>query len=163
VRDSSLSACAQAIVAAETGHLDLAYDYFCEAGLMDLHDLEHNVRDGVHIASLAGAWLAVVAGFGGMRDHDGTLSFAPRLPARLQRLTFRVLFRGRCLEVAASKTEATYLLHDGEPLEVKHHGEEITVSSATPVRRDIPPAADRPAPSQPPGRAPRRRGQDGDR
>ena len=71
VRDSSLSACTQAVIAAEVGHLDLAYDYACEAALMDLHDLEHNTRDGLHIASLAGAWIALVAGFGGMRDHDG--------------------------------------------------------------------------------------------
>src|SRR5207247_4015733 len=88
VRDSSLSACTQAIVAAEVGYLELAYDYFGEAALMDLHDLEHNTRDGVHIASLAGSWLAAVAGFGGMRDHDGFLSFAPKLPARLARLAF---------------------------------------------------------------------------
>ncbi len=82
VRDSSLSACTQAVIAAEVGHLDLAYDYFAEAALMDLDDLEHNTRDGVHIASLAGAWIAAVAGFGGMRDHDGELSFTPRLPGR---------------------------------------------------------------------------------
>ena len=80
VRDSSLSACTQAVVAAEVGHLDLAYDYLGEAALMDLDDFEHNTADGLHIASLAGAWIAVVAGFGGMRDHDGALSFAPRLP-----------------------------------------------------------------------------------
>ena len=80
VRDSSLSACTQAVIAAEVGHLELAYDYFGEAALMDLHDLEHNTLDGVHIASLAGAWIAAVAGFGGMRDHDGKLTFAPRLP-----------------------------------------------------------------------------------
>ena len=89
VRDSSLSACTQAVIAAEVGHLELAYDYFGEAALMDLDDLEHNTRDGLHIASLAGAWIAAVAGFGGMRDHDGSLSFAPRLPERLTRLDIR--------------------------------------------------------------------------
>ena len=68
VRDSSLSACVQAVVAAEVGHLELAYDYFGEAALMDLGDLEHNTRDGLHMASLAGSWIAAVAGFGGMRD-----------------------------------------------------------------------------------------------
>ena len=80
VRDSSLSACTQAIIAAEVGHLALAYDYYGEAALMDLEDREQNTRDGVHIASLAGAWLGAVAGWGGMRDHDGKLTFAPRLP-----------------------------------------------------------------------------------
>ena len=80
VRDSSLSACIQSVVAAEVGHLDLAYDYFAEAALMDLGDLEHNTADGIHIASVAGTWIAAVAGFGGFRDHGGVLSFAPRLP-----------------------------------------------------------------------------------
>jgi alpha,alpha-trehalose phosphorylase len=79
-RDSSLSACTQAVVAAEVGHLDLAYDYFAEAALIDLHDLEHNTRDGLHIASLAGACIAAVAGFGGLRDHGDRLGFAPQLP-----------------------------------------------------------------------------------
>src|SRR5213076_3123170 len=71
VRDSSLSACTQAVIAAEVGHLDLAYDYFGEAALMDLHDLEHNTRDGLHIASLAGACMAPIGAFGGARDYGG--------------------------------------------------------------------------------------------
>ena len=62
---------------------------------MDLDDLEHNTRDGLHIASLAGTWIALVAGFGGMRDHGGGLSFAPRLPPALTRLAFRLCFRER--------------------------------------------------------------------
>ena len=62
VRDSSLSAFVQAVVAAEVGHLELAYDYFGEAALLDLDDINHNTRDGVHLASLAGAWIAAVAG-----------------------------------------------------------------------------------------------------
>src|SRR5205823_10551555 len=157
VRDSSLSACTQAVVAAETGHLELAYDYFGEAALMDLHDLEHNTRDGVHIASLAGAWIAAVAGFGGMRDHDGKLTFAPRLPARLERLAFRLLFRGRRLHVDVGKAEATYTLRDGRPLELGHPGAAVTVSEGEPVTLAIPPAPERPAPSQPAGREPARR------
>ncbi len=99
VRDSSLSACTQAVLAAEVGHLELAYDYLCEAALIDLDDLQHNTRDGLHIASLAGTWIAAVAGFGGMRDHDGILSFAPRLPQALTRLTFRLCVRGQRLLV----------------------------------------------------------------
>jgi len=158
VRDSSLSASTQAVIAAEVGHLELAYDYFGEAALMDLHDLEHNTRDGVHIASLAGAWLAAVAGFGGMRDHDGKLSFVPRLPRRLERLTFRLLFRGRRLKVEVTKGEAVYTLLDGPPLEVTHHGEPVKLSPNEPVAHRIKQAPERPAPRQPAGRAPTRRG-----
>ena len=95
VRDSSLSACTQAVIAAETGHLELAYDYLAETALMDLSDLEHNTKDGVHLAALAGAWIALVTGFGGMRNRHGQLpSFAPRLPPALTRLTFTVYLRG---------------------------------------------------------------------
>src|SRR5207237_2492528 len=124
---------------------------------MDLHDLEHNTRDGVHIASLAGAWLAAVAGFGGMRDHDGKLTFAPRLPQRLERLTFRLLFRGRRLKVDATKAEATYVLLEGEPLQIGHHGTTITVSTEGAAAQPIPATPERAVPSQPPGRPPMRR------
>jgi alpha,alpha-trehalose phosphorylase len=158
VRDSSLSASTQAVIAAEVGHLELAYDYFGEAALMDLHDLEHNTRDGVHIASLAGAWLAAVAGFGGMRDHDGDLTFAPRLPPRLERLCFRLLFRGRRLKIDVTRAEARYTLLAGPALEVAHHGKLLTVSPEAPTVEAIPPAPERPSPRQPVGRTPARRG-----
>ena len=158
VRDSSLSASTQAVIAAEVGHLELAYDYFAEAALVDLHDLAGNVHNGVHVASLAGAWTAAVAGFGGMRDYGGELTFAPRLPARLGRLAFRLMFRGRRLTVEVTKEATTYTLVDGEPLEISHHGEALTVSQEQPVMRDNPSAPARPAPSQPPGREPARRG-----
>ena len=157
VRDSSLSACTQSVVAAEVGHLDLAYDYFGEAALMDLEDLEHNVRDGLHMASLAGAWLAAVAGFGGMRDHDGSISFAPRLPDALNRLTFRMLFRRRKLEVAVRHQEATYRLLEGDPLDFVHYGEKLSMSKDQPVSRPIPALPRRTPPKQPAGRAPARR------
>ncbi len=162
VRDSSLSACTQAVIAAEVGHLELAYDYFAEAALMDLHDLQQNTRNGVHIASLAGAWLAAVAGFGGLRDHDGVLSFTPRLPIRLERLTFRLVHRGRRLKVDVGRDEATYSLLEGAPLEIVHHGERLTAAQGRAVSAALPPTPQRPEPRQPPGRGPTRRSQDGD-
>jgi alpha,alpha-trehalose phosphorylase len=157
VRDSSLSACTQAVVAAEVGHLELAHDYFAEAALMDLDDLEHNTRDGLHIAALAGAWIAAVAGFGGMRDHDGSLSFAPHLPEGLSRLTFRLCFRGRRLRVDVGHRQVRYSLVSGEPLEVAHYNEALTVSPGEGVTRDVPALPTREEPAQPPGRAPARR------
>jgi alpha,alpha-trehalose phosphorylase len=157
VRDSSLSAFVQAVVAAEVGHLELAYDYFGEAALLDLADLHHNTRDGVHLASLAGAWIAAVAGFGGMRDHGGSLSFAPRLPQRLSRLAFRLLFRGRRIRVEVDHRQARYALLQGASLDVGHHGATITLVPDEPVTRPIPKPPAREAPTQPSGRAPARR------
>jgi alpha,alpha-trehalose phosphorylase len=157
VRDSSLSACTQAVVAAEVGHLDLAYDYFGEAALMDLNDLEHNTRDGLHIASLGGSWIAAVMGFGGLRDHGGELSFAPRLPQHMTHLTFRLGWRGRTLQVSVQDRQASYELVDGDALEISHHGDRVTVEPGQPLELEVPPIQPRPEPSQPPGRAPRRR------
>jgi alpha,alpha-trehalose phosphorylase len=160
VRDSSLSACTQAILAAEVGHLELAHDYIAEAALMDLHDINHNTRDGVHIASLAGAWLGLVAGFGGMRDHDGQLSFAPRLPERVSTLEFSLIWHGVRLRVTVEPTQATYSLrdgHDGAIVSLQHHGERIAVTTDKPVVMAIPPKVVlTPRPEQPPGRAPHR-------
>ena len=154
VRDSSLSAATQAVLAAEVGQLQLAYDYLGETALMDLADLEHNVRDGVHLAALAGTWTVLVAGFGGLRVHGGSLSFAPRLPEGIARLAFHVLFRGRRLRVEVRPGEATYRRLAGAPLVVWHHGDQITLSGEEAVSRPLPPVRAGPRPTQPPGRTP---------
>ena len=88
VRDSSLSAATQAIIAAEVGHLQLAHDYLAETALIDLDDTERNVRDGLHLGALAGGWSAAVGGLGGLRSRTGMLAFAPRLPPAISRLAF---------------------------------------------------------------------------
>jgi len=157
VRDSSLSACTQAVMAAEVGYVELAYDYLAEAALVDLDNLNHNTRDGVHIASLAGAWIACVAGLGGMRDHGGQLSFAPRLPQDLSRLAFRLFLGGRTIVVDVDRDRASYELSAGERLELTHHGASFVLEAGSPVTLAVPPAPDLEPPPQPPGRAPHRR------
>jgi alpha,alpha-trehalose phosphorylase len=158
VRDSSLSACCQAVIAAEAGHPGLAYDYLVEAALMDLRDLENNTRDGLHIASLAGTWMALVAGFGGLRHHGDTMEFKPRLPERFQRLAFNLELLGRRLRVEIGPATATYTLQSGEPLEILHYGEPVTVEADKPHSLRIPAARLRPAPEQPPHRRPNSHG-----
>jgi alpha,alpha-trehalose phosphorylase len=160
VRDSSLSACTQAVMAAETGQLDLAYDYFAEAALTDLHDLHNNVRNGLHMASLAGAWISVVAGFGGMRDHGGKLTFAPRLPRGLERIGFRMSFQGTRFAVRIFENEASYRIVAGKPLEITHHGTRLLLSEE-PKTMPIPEISAGAPPVQPPGREPARRGRGG--
>ena len=119
MRDSSLSACTQAVIAAEVGHLDLAVRYAAEAALIDLDDLEHNARDGLHIAALSGAWIALVGGFGGMRDDDPELAFRPQLPGTWQRLCFTVRWRTSRITVEIRPGEATYSV-DGDPVAIRH-------------------------------------------
>jgi alpha,alpha-trehalose phosphorylase len=154
VRDSSLSACVQAVIAAQAGHLRLAYEYTAEAALMDLHDLEQNTRDGLHIASLAGTWMALVAGFGGLRDEHGTLCFKPRLPEKFSRLAFSLQFRDSRLHVEITPGKAAYRLLSGPPLTLRHYGAPLTVDGDGPEVRAVPSLPARPTPEQPPHRAP---------
>lgn len=163
VRDSSLSACVQAVIAAEVGQLDLAEDYLAEAALIDLGDFEHNTRSGLHLASLAGVWTALVAGFGGMRHTANGLRFKPRLHSGFARLSFCLMLAGRTLRVEITRTQAVYSLWGGKPLQLAHYGEPVTVSAEKPVTCQIPQLS--PAvgarPTQPTGRAPERHHQVG--
>jgi alpha,alpha-trehalose phosphorylase len=153
VRDSSLSACTQAVVAARTGHLDLAYDYLAEAALVDLDDLAGNSDHGVHIASMAGTWIAVVSGFGGMQCDATGLRFAPRLPPALSRIAFGMRWQGRVLRVQIRSDEAEYRLVDGPPMRLTHHGEALALAGE-PVVAPVPEAPRVEPVEQPFGRAP---------
>lgn len=156
VRDSSLSACCEAVTAAEVGYPDLAYDLLAESVFTDLHDLHNNVSSGLHIAALAGAWTDCVAGFGGMRDFGGNITFAPRLPKRLTYMSFRMIIRDSKIVVAVDKDNATYRLLSGPPIDLAHHGEKFTLESA-PMTMHIPELEYREPPKAPPGCDPYRR------
>ncbi|MFZ1165287.1 glycoside hydrolase family 65 protein [Mycobacterium sp.] len=160
VRDSSLSACTQAVMCAEVGHMELAHDYAFEAALIDLHDLHSNTRDGLHMASLAGAWMALVNGFGGLRDDEGILSLDPQLPDSFARLCFRLNWQEYRLTVSVTQQEVTYTLRDGPDgeLKIRHAGEDLVLSSSEPLTVEIKEREPLlPRPPQPPGREPMRR------
>jgi alpha,alpha-trehalose phosphorylase len=124
---------------------------------MDLGDLHQNTRNGLHMASLAGAWTVIVAGFGGFRARSGQMAFAPKLPDGISRLSFNLWYRHRNLCVTATPGQAVYELHDGAPITVVHYGEPVDVTSAEPVKLPIPAVPQRPRPRQPYGREPGRR------
>ena len=158
VRDSSLSSATQAVMAAEVGYLSLAYDYAAEAALMDLKDLHANTTGGLHMASLAGGWTALVQGFGGMRQVDGLLSFRPALPEGIDRLAFRLVRGEGVLRVEVTHREVTYeWLRCDEPTVVRHHDEDLELTVGEPVSRPLVARPDGTAPKQPAGRAPARR------
>jgi alpha,alpha-trehalose phosphorylase len=157
VRDSSLAAGTQAVLAAEVGDVQLAYDYLAEAALLDHHDTAHNTADGLHLAALAGGWMAVILGLGGARQHEDRLTFAPRLPEPLSRIAFPFSFQGRHLHVEITPASATYQLRAGGSLEIDHWGTPLTVTRAARVTRQIPSPQPIPTVRQPAGRAPSRR------
>jgi trehalose/maltose hydrolase-like predicted phosphorylase len=159
-RDSSLSACTQAVMCAEVGHLELAHDYAREAAMIDLRDLHHNTRDGLHMASLAGAWTALVAGFGGLRDDEGVLSLDPHLPDGISCLRFRLRWRDFRLTIDVNHDDVTYTVRDGPDasLTIRHAGENLELGTERPTTVEIRPCHPLlPQPQQPAGRAPLRR------
>jgi trehalose/maltose hydrolase-like predicted phosphorylase len=143
---------------ANVGHVELAHDYTYEAALVDLRDLHHNTKDGLHMASLAGAWTALVAGFGGLRDDEGVLYLDPYLPDGISRLRFRLRWHEFRLTVDVIHDKVTYSLRDDGPdsqLTIRHAGEDVELSTSEPttitlVKRE--PLL--PTPQQPPGRVP---------
>jgi trehalose/maltose hydrolase-like predicted phosphorylase len=145
---------------AEVGHLDLAHDYAYEAALIDLRDLHHNTRDGLHMASLAGAWTALVSGFGGLRDDEGVLSLDPQLPDGISRLRFRLRWRDFRLTVDVNHSDVTYTIRDGPggELSIRHAGDELVLSTESPTTVAVRPRKPHlPPPRQPPGREPMHR------
>ncbi len=132
--DSSLSSCVEAIIAAQVGDMGKAIRYGVAALLMDLADVGGNVRDGCHIASMGGTWMMLTYGLGGMRDHDGTLSFWPRrAPEENAILRFPVTYRGQMLEVEIGLENVEYTLREGESLVIRHETEEIRLTRENPV------------------------------
>lgn len=152
VRDSSLSAGTQAVLAAELGQLDLAADYVREVAAMDLADLHGDTRNGIHLAACAGLWSALASGYGGFRLGEGASAFAPRLPEGLRRLRFRLQLRGRLIVVDMRRDEARYELGEGEPITITHFGNELRLDEGG-ARAPIPGLPDPgPRPGQPPHR-----------
>jgi alpha,alpha-trehalose phosphorylase len=131
--DSSLSVSIQSIIASEIGYEEKAREYFRYAALMDYADVSGNVKDGLHIASMGGTWMAAIHGMAGFRDYDGRFSFSPRLPPGVRRMRFRLDLRGNQLEVELTPEAATYSLLRGEELIIQHDDDEIRVTPAEPV------------------------------
>ena len=127
--DSSLSPCIQSIIAAEIGDFAKAIEYAKAGTLMDLGDVSGNVKDGCHIAAMGGVWMNFVYGFAGMRDHDGRLSFRPRLPDELDRIRFRLTLRGQVLGVVVTRDTTEYTLETGQGLMIRHEDDELHLSA----------------------------------
>ncbi|WP_227470288.1 glycoside hydrolase family 65 protein [Massilia sp. YMA4] len=135
--DSSLSSCIYSIIAAEVGYQDKAYDYFMETARMDLDDTHGNTRYGVHTAAMAGTWLGVAYGFGGMRVVDGAVRFAPTLPRQWRRYQFHIHLRGCLLRVAVDAAGTTYTLLHGDALRFTHRDTVIALTAAQSTHQEL--------------------------
>lgn len=131
--DSSLSESIQSIAAAEIGEMRTAEEYLIDAVAVDIADRAGNVRDGVHVASAGGSWLALVYGFAGMTHCGEQLCFRPRLPHRVHRMRFPVRVRNTVVEVDIQQDVVTYVVRSGDPISITHDGQEFQVAVGSPV------------------------------
>lgn len=130
IHDSSLSPCIHAIMAAELGFDEQAFDYYLRSSRLDLDNVNGNAGEGVHIACMAGTWMSIVSGFAGMRMVNGRLQFRPHLPAAWEMLRFSMHFRGRFLRVELTKDRMTFTV-DGKALMVTINGGHVRLAANT--------------------------------
>ena len=140
--DSSLSACVQAVAAAQIGYGDLAVEYFREALYVDLADTHGNTSDGVHVASAGGVWGTVVHGFAGMYDSGTTLSFDPRLPLQFEGISFRMQRHGARMVVELDHDGCTVTVLDGPPVPIDTAGTTTDVAAGQSLRIETTPLSD---------------------
>jgi maltose phosphorylase len=113
VHESSLSPCVHSIQAAVLGRMEQAYTFYLRTSRLDLDDYNKEVEEGLHITSMAGTWMSIVEGFGGMRVRNNQLHFEPKIPAQWKGFSFKVNFRNAIVKVAV-KQEGTNISIDGD-------------------------------------------------
>ena len=128
VHESSLSPCVHSIQAAKLDRMDQAYTFYLQTSRLDLDDYNHEVHEGLHITSMAGTWMSIVEGFGGMRIKNGTLTFEPKIPKQWDAYSFKVNFRNQILKVSVNQNETHFELEGNEDLQILVNGKSVTVS-----------------------------------
>ena len=131
VHESSLSPCIHAVLAASLGRMEKAYELYLRTARLDLDDYNHEVHEGLHITSMAGTWLSIVEGFGGMRMVDDKLSFRPQIPDGWKSYSFKLNFRNRILKVIVDKEGASFELDHHEEMSIRVNGQRVVVQPRT--------------------------------
>jgi maltose phosphorylase len=128
VHESSLSPCVHSIQAAKLDRMDQAYTFYLRTSRLDLDDYNHEVHEGLHITSMAGTWMSIVEGFGGMRIKEGKLSFEPKIPDQWEGYSFKVNFRHQIIKVNACKGHTHFELEGDEELEILVNDKLVTIT-----------------------------------
>ncbi len=129
VHESSLSPCVHSIQAAKLERMEQAYTFYLRTSRLDLDDYNHEVHEGLHITSMAGTWMSIVEGFGGMRVKDGKLSFTPRIPEQWEGYSFKINFRNQIVKINVTQDETSFELDGGEGLTILVNGKPVDIVS----------------------------------
>ena len=134
VHESSLSPSIHAVLAASLERVDQAYDFYLQTSRLDLDDYNEEVHEGLHITSMAGTWLSIVEGFGGMRIKDNAIYFSPQLPKAWKSFSFKINFRGSIIELSVSKTNSLLILIKGNPVSAFLNEKQVIFNSKSDVK-----------------------------
>jgi len=127
VHESSLSPCVHSIQAAKLGRMEQAYTFYLRTSRLDLDDYNHEVHEGLHITSMAGTWMSIVEGFGGMRVKNNRLSFSPKIPKQWNAYSFKINFRNQILKVNVKQNKTQFELDGTEMLDILVNDELINI------------------------------------
>lgn len=127
VHESSLSPCVHSIQAAILGKMDMAYTFYLRTSRLDLDDYNKEVEEGCHITSMAGTWMSIVEGFGGMRVKDDVLHFTPRIPKEWNGYSFKINFRNQILKISVGANETKFSLEGDREVTVVVNGKQVSV------------------------------------
>ncbi|NNC51237.1 MAG: glycoside hydrolase family 65 protein [Flaviramulus sp.] len=127
VHESSLSPCVHSIQAAKLGRMEQAYEFYLRTSRLDLDDYNKEVHEGLHITSMAGTWMSIVEGFGGMRVKNDMLSFTPKIPNEWNAFSFKVNYRNNVLKVNISQKGTQFELEGAESLQILLNNESLTI------------------------------------
>ena len=125
VHESSLSPCVHSIQAALLDKMDMAYTFYLRTSRLDLDDYNKEVEEGCHITSMAGTWMSIVEGFGGMRIKDDKLHFSPKIPKEWNGYSFKINFRNQILKVAINHEETTFSVDGDSDLAIVVNGQTV--------------------------------------
>jgi maltose phosphorylase len=128
VHESSLSPCVHSIQAAKLNKIEQAYEFYLRTSRLDLDDYNHEVEEGLHITSMAGTWMSIVEGFGGMRVLNNTLSFTPKIPKGWMSFSFKVNFRNQVITINVTQKGTHFELKGKQELSILVNGEKVIVS-----------------------------------
>lgn len=128
VHESSLSPCVHSIQAAKLDRMEQAYTFYLRTSRLDLDDYNHEVHEGLHITSMAGTWMSIVEGFGGMRVRNNQLTFEPKIPEQWDGYSFNVNFRNQIIKVIVNQNETHFELEGDEDLQIIVDEKEITIT-----------------------------------
>ena len=113
------------------GRMEQAYTFYLRTSRLDLDDYNKEVEEGLHITSMAGTWMSIVEGFGGMRIKNGHLHFEPRIPEQWKGYSFKINFRNQILKVSVHLGETRFNLEGDKELTVFVNGKEVKVQPNT--------------------------------